>query len=54
MKFAKIVFLVAGIYGLIVLLPAYFLEERRGRHKKVRQFGATCTLFLALRDRVPV
>ena len=31
MKFAKIVFLVAGIYGLIVLLPAYFLEEQVGR-----------------------
>ena len=31
MKFAKIVFLVAGIYGLIVLLPLYFLEERTGR-----------------------
>ena len=30
MKFAKIVFLVAGIYGLIVLLPTYFLEERVG------------------------
>jgi hypothetical protein len=31
MKFARIVFLVAGIYGLIVLLPAYFLEEQVGR-----------------------
>jgi hypothetical protein len=31
MKFAKIVFLVACIYGLIVLLPLYFLEERTGR-----------------------
>ena len=31
MKFAKIVFLVAGIYGLIVLLPTYFLEEQVGR-----------------------
>jgi len=30
MKFAKIVFLVAGIYGLIVLLPQYFFEERTG------------------------
>lgn len=26
MKFAKIVFVVAGIYGLITLIPAYFLE----------------------------
>jgi len=25
------VFLVAGVYGLIVLLPAYFLEEQVGR-----------------------
>ena len=31
MKFAKIVFLVAGIYGLIVLLPTYFLEKQIGR-----------------------
>ena len=30
MKFAKIVFLVAGIYGLIVLLPQYFLEAKIG------------------------
>ncbi len=28
MKFAKRVFLVAGIYGLIVILPLYFLEEK--------------------------
>ena len=31
MRFAKIVFLVAGIYGLIVLTPLYFLEGRIGR-----------------------
>ena len=31
MKFAKLVFLVAGIYGLIVLLPQYFLEGKTGR-----------------------
>jgi hypothetical protein len=31
MKFAKRVFLVAGIYGLIVLLPLYFMEEKTGR-----------------------
>jgi uncharacterized membrane protein YuzA (DUF378 family) len=30
MRFAKLVFLVAGIYGLIVLVPQYFLEERTG------------------------
>jgi hypothetical protein len=30
MKFAKLVFLIAGIYGLIVLLPMYLLEERTG------------------------
>ena len=30
MSFAKIVFLVAGIYGLIVLVPQYFFEERTG------------------------
>ncbi|HEX3251942.1 MAG TPA: hypothetical protein VHS05_21075 [Pyrinomonadaceae bacterium] len=30
MRFAKIVFLVAGIYGLIVLVPQYFFEERTG------------------------
>lgn len=31
MRFAKNVYTVAGIYGLIVLLPQYFLEERTGR-----------------------
>jgi uncharacterized membrane protein YuzA (DUF378 family) len=31
MRFARMVFLVAGIYGLIVLLPAYFLEAQVGR-----------------------
>src|SRR5262245_7884440 len=31
MNFAKRVFLVAGVYGLIVLLPQYFLEEKNGR-----------------------
>ena len=31
MKFARRVFLIAGIYGLIVLLPLYFLEEKTGR-----------------------
>ena len=30
MKFAKLVFLVAGIYGLIVMLPQYFLESKIG------------------------
>ncbi len=31
MRFAKIVFNVAGVYGLLVLLPQYFLEARYGR-----------------------
>jgi hypothetical protein len=31
MKFSKLVFLIAGIYGLIVLVPQYFLEARVGR-----------------------
>ena len=31
MKFAKTVFYVAGVYGLIVLAPQYFLEEKNGR-----------------------
>ena len=30
MKFAKYTFLVAGIYGLLVLLPQYFLEAKIG------------------------
>ena len=30
-RFASRVFLVAGIYGVIVLLPQYFLEENLGR-----------------------
>src|SRR6185295_8231906 len=31
MRFAKIVFRIAGIYGFIVLLPQYFLEDKTGR-----------------------
>lgn len=31
MKFAKRVFLAAGVYGLLVLLPQYFLEQKVGR-----------------------
>lgn len=31
MAFAKRVFLVAGIYGLVALVPQYFLVERIGR-----------------------
>lgn len=30
-RFAKRVFLVAGVYGLIVLLPQYFMEGKLGR-----------------------
>ena len=28
MKYSKIVFTVAGIYGLVMLVPQYFLESR--------------------------
>ena len=31
MIFARRVFLIAAIYGLLVLLPQYFLEEKTGR-----------------------
>lgn len=31
MNFAKRVYLIAGIYGLIVMLPQYFLENKNGR-----------------------
>jgi hypothetical protein len=31
MKFAQRLFLIAGIYGLAVLLPQYFLEAKTGR-----------------------
>lgn len=31
MKFAKYTFLVAGTYGVLVLVPQYFLLERNGR-----------------------
>jgi hypothetical protein len=31
MQFARRVFQIAGIYGLVVLLPQYFMEERLGR-----------------------
>ena len=29
-KFSARVFLVAGIYGVVVILPQYFLEEKTG------------------------
>jgi hypothetical protein len=31
MKFARIVFTIAGIWGLLVLPPLYFLEQKIGR-----------------------
>jgi hypothetical protein len=31
MRFARIVFLVAGIYGLLVIMPMYFMEGKIGR-----------------------
>lgn len=31
MKFARVTFLIAGIYGLVVMLPQYFLEAKTGR-----------------------
>ena len=31
MRFAKIVFLIAGIYGLLILTPIYFMEGKIGR-----------------------
>jgi hypothetical protein len=31
MRFAKIVFIVAGIQGLLILSPMYFLEDKIGR-----------------------
>ncbi len=31
MRFAKRLFLIAGVYGLLVLLPQYFLENKTGR-----------------------
>lgn len=30
MKFAKWTYLIAGIYGLLILLPQYFLETKNG------------------------
>jgi hypothetical protein len=31
MKFARVVFLIAGLYGLVILAPGYFLEQAVGR-----------------------
>lgn len=36
MKFARITYLVAGIYGIIVLLPLFFLELRQGEQPLTR------------------
>jgi hypothetical protein len=32
MKFARVIFLSAGVYGLLALLPQYFLEDYNGRN----------------------
>lgn len=32
MRFAKIVFLVAGIQGILILMPLYFMERLVGEH----------------------
>src|SRR5215468_9864587 len=31
MRFARLVFLAAGVYGLLVLVPQFFMEERIGQ-----------------------
>ena len=31
MKFAKYTFLIAAVYGVLALLPQYFMEEKNGR-----------------------
>jgi hypothetical protein len=31
MKFARLLFLIAGVYGLLALVPQYFLEAKNGR-----------------------
>ena len=31
MRFARLVYLIAGIYGLVVLVPQYFMEAKNGR-----------------------
>jgi hypothetical protein len=32
MRFAKFVFVIAGVWGALVLMPLYFLSDRIGRH----------------------
>jgi hypothetical protein len=31
MKFTRLLYLIAGIYGLVILLPLYFMEGKTGR-----------------------
>ena len=31
MRFARLTFLIAGIYGLLALVPLYFMEQQTGR-----------------------
>jgi hypothetical protein len=31
MRFARVIFLIAGIYGVVVLAPQYLLEDKSGR-----------------------
>jgi hypothetical protein len=39
MTLARLVFNIAGVYGLLVLPPLYFLEERIGRDRGDLVFG---------------
>ncbi len=31
MRFAKVVYLIAGVYGVLIIAPMYFMEDRIGR-----------------------
>jgi hypothetical protein len=51
MKFAKRVFLIAGIYGLIVVLPMYLLEDQNGKRFSTCDYPPGILLRFHRRDR---
>jgi uncharacterized membrane protein YuzA (DUF378 family) len=44
MKFARIVYYVAGIYGIIALLPLYFMEAKTGTRLSARYYASRILL----------
>lgn len=49
MRFAKIVFLIAGVWGVLILMPLYFLHSSGGVGWCARNWAAAVRLAAAVR-----